>query len=52
MSPASATSYHLSALGLAVLLAGGLLAFGRIGRIEGAALLAAYGLYVGGAPLT
>jgi len=49
--PASVTSYHLSALGLAVMLAGALLARGRIGRIEGTALLAAYGLYVGGALL-
>ncbi len=49
--PASVTSYHLAALGLAVMLAGALLARGQIGRIEGVALFAAYGLYVGGALL-
>jgi len=46
--PASVTSYHLSALGLAVTLAGALLGRGRIGRTEGTVLLTAYGFYVGG----
>lgn len=49
--PAGVTGYHLWALGLAVMLAGALLARGRIGRIEGTALLVAYVLYVGGALL-
>lgn len=49
--PASVTGYHLPALGLSVLFAGALLARGRIRRLEGAALLAAYGLYAAGALL-
>ncbi len=43
--PAGVTSYHLPALALSVLLAGGLLARGRLGRVEGAVLLAAYLAY-------
>ncbi len=45
------TGYHLPALGLSVLFAGALLARGRVRRLEGAALLAAYGLYAAGALL-
>lgn len=47
--PASVTGYHLPALALTVLLAGALLARGRLGRVEGAALVAAYVVYAGGA---
>jgi cation:H+ antiporter len=47
--PASVTSYHLPALALTVLLAGALLARGRLGRVEGAALVAAYLAYAVGA---
>jgi cation:H+ antiporter len=43
--PASVTSYHLPALALVVLLAGALLARGRLGRLEGALLVAAYAAY-------
>jgi cation:H+ antiporter len=49
--PAVVTDYHLPALGLAVLLAGALLARGHLGRTEGAVLLAAYGAYAAGALL-
>ncbi|HEY6691378.1 MAG TPA: hypothetical protein VI006_00925 [Solirubrobacteraceae bacterium] len=47
--PASVTSYHLPALALTVLLAGAMLARGRLGRLEGAALVAAYVAYAVGA---
>jgi cation:H+ antiporter len=47
--PASVTAYHLPALGLTVLLAGTLLARGRLGRVEGAVLVAAYAAYAVGA---
>jgi cation:H+ antiporter len=47
--PAAVTGYHLPALALTVLLALGLLARGRLGRPEGAALMAAYAAYVFGA---
>ena len=47
--PAAVISYHLPALALTVVLAGGLLARGRLGRVEGAALVAAYGAYAVGA---
>jgi cation:H+ antiporter len=47
--PASVTSYHLPALALTVLLAGALLARGRLRRVEGAALVAAYLAYAVGA---
>jgi len=43
--PASVTTYHLPALAVSVLLAGGLLARGRVGRPQGAALVAAYVVY-------
>jgi cation:H+ antiporter len=49
--PASVTSYHLPALGVTVLLAGALLARGRLGRVEGAALVSAYAAYAAGALL-
>jgi cation:H+ antiporter len=49
--PASVTGYHLPALALTVLLAGAVLARGRLGRIEGAGLVAAYAAYVAGAVL-
>lgn len=49
--PASVTAYHLPALALAVLLAGVLLARGRLGRVEGIALVAAYAAYAAGALL-
>ena len=47
--PHSVTSYHLPALAVSVALAVGLLARGRMGRLEGAVLLAAYAAYVVGA---
>ena len=47
--PASVTAYHLPALALTALLAGALLARGRLRRIEGTVLLAAYAAYVAGA---
>jgi cation:H+ antiporter len=47
--PASVTSYHLPALGLTVALALSLLARGRLGRIEGVVLVAAYVAYAAGA---
>jgi cation:H+ antiporter len=49
--PAGVTSYHLPALALTVLLAGALLARGRLGRVEGAALVTAYVAYAVGALL-
>ncbi len=49
--PARVTGYHLPALALTVLLAGAVLARGRLGRIEGAGLVAAYAAYVAGAVL-
>jgi cation:H+ antiporter len=49
--PAAVTSYHLPALGLTVLLAGALLARGRLGRVEGTVLVAAYVGYAAGAVL-
>lgn len=49
--PASVTSYHLPALALTVLLAGAMLARGRLGRLEGAVLVAAYAAYAVGALL-
>lgn len=50
--PASVTSYHLAALALTVLLAGAMLARGRLGRVEGATLVAAYVAYAVGALVT
>jgi cation:H+ antiporter len=47
--PSSVTDYHLPALALTVVLAGGLLARGRLGRIEGLVLVAAYVAYAVGA---
>jgi cation:H+ antiporter len=47
--PAAVTSYHLPALGVTVALALALLARGRLGRPEGALLVAAYAAYVAGA---
>ncbi|MGN6188680.1 MAG: sodium:calcium antiporter [Conexibacter sp.] len=49
--PASVTAYDLPALALVALLAGGLLARGRLGRPQGAVLLIAYALYAAGALL-
>jgi len=49
--PASVTAYHLPALAGSVLLAGALLARGRVGRPEGAVLVAAYVAYAAGALL-
>lgn len=49
--PGAVTGYHLPALALTVALAGALLARGRLGRIEGAVLVAAYGAYATGALL-
>jgi cation:H+ antiporter len=49
--PEAVTHYHLPALLGAVALSGGLLARGRMGRAEGALLVAAYGAYAGGALL-
>jgi cation:H+ antiporter len=49
--PASVTGYHLPALAAAVLLAGGMLARGRLGRPEGAVLVAAYLAYAAAALL-
>ena len=47
--PASVRDYHLAALGGAALLAGALLARGRLGRPEGGLLLASYAAYAAGA---
>lgn len=47
--PRAVTSYHLPALVLAVVLAGALLARGRLGRREGALLVVAYAAYAVGA---
>jgi cation:H+ antiporter len=49
--PASVMTYHLPALALTVLLAVAVLARGRLGRAEGAVLIAAYAGYVAGAVL-
>jgi cation:H+ antiporter len=49
--PASVADYHLPALGVTVLLALALLARGRLGRIEGAVLIAAYVVYAASALL-
>jgi cation:H+ antiporter len=49
--PASVTSYHLPALAITVALALGLLARGRMGRLEGALLVAVYCAYALGAVL-
>lgn len=49
--PATVVHYHLPALALAALLAGALLARGRLGRPEGALLIAAYVVYAAGALL-
>lgn len=50
--PASVAGYHLPALAASVLLAGALLARGRVGRPEGSLLVLTYVLYAAGAPLT
>jgi cation:H+ antiporter len=47
--PASVADYHLPALGLTALLALALLARGRLGRLEGTALVLAYAAYAVGA---
>lgn len=47
--PTAVTDYHLPALAATALLAGVLLARGRMGRREGVVLLAAYALYAVGA---
>ena len=49
--PPAVTAYHLPALALSVLLGVALLARGRLGRPEGALLIAAYAAYVAGALL-
>jgi cation:H+ antiporter len=49
--PAAVTAYHLPALACATLLSAALLARGRLGRPEGALLIAAYGAYALGAVL-
>jgi cation:H+ antiporter len=49
--PPAVTAYHLPALALGVLLALALLARGRLGRPEGALLIAAYAAYAAGALL-
>lgn len=49
--PGPVVDYHLPALGLAVALAGAILARGRLGRIEGALLVLAYAAYAVGALL-
>lgn len=49
--PGAVTAYHLPALGLTALLAGAMLARGRVGRTDGAVLVAAYAAYVAGALL-
>ena len=49
--PDAVVGFHLPALGATVLLAGTLLARGRIGRIEGSVLVAAYVAYAAGALL-
>jgi cation:H+ antiporter len=47
--PAAVTDYHLPALAVTALLAGVLLARGRLGRGEGIVLLLAYAVYAAGA---
>jgi cation:H+ antiporter len=49
--PDAVVGFHLPALGAAVLLAGALLARGRVGRVEGGVLVAAYAAYAAGALL-
>ncbi|MBS1869615.1 MAG: hypothetical protein JSS99_08125 [Actinobacteria bacterium] len=49
--PGSVTGYDLPALALVALLAGGLLARGRMRRVEGVVLLTAYAAYAAGALL-
>lgn len=49
--PAAVVHYHLPALAVTVLLAGALLARGRLGRAEGALLVLTYVAYVAGALL-
>ena len=49
--PAAVVDYHLPALGLTVLLAGAMLARGRMGRVEGSVLVLAYAGYAVGALL-
>lgn len=49
--PAAVVDYHLPALGLTVLLAGAMLARGRVGRVEGSVLVLAYAGYAVGALL-
>jgi cation:H+ antiporter len=49
--PAAVTAYHLPALAAAVVLSGAVLARGRLGRAEGALLIAAYLAYAAGAVL-
>lgn len=50
--PTAVTTFHLPALAISALLAGGLLARGRMGRLEGAVLVIAYALYAAGAVAT
>ncbi len=47
--PESVRTYHVPALALSALLAGALLARGRLGRPEGVLLVGVYAAYVGGA---
>jgi len=47
--PDGVVEFHLPALAVSALLAGGLLARGRLGRPEGVLLMVAYVLYVAGA---
>jgi cation:H+ antiporter len=47
--PDGVTAYHLPALAVTVTLAVGLLARGRLGRVEGFVLIAAYAAYAAGA---
>jgi cation:H+ antiporter len=49
--PQAVVGFHLPALGAAVLLAGALLARGRVGRVEGGVLVAAYAAYAAAALL-
>lgn len=49
--PASVVDYHLPALALAVLIAGAMLAHGRLSRAQGALLVLAYLAYAAGALL-
>lgn len=47
--PSGVVDFHLPALAVSAMLAGGLLARGRLGRPEGVLLLTAYAVYVAGA---